>query len=410
MHSNLRSLHQVVSVRSSLFIGLALLLAMSGFFFTGSVFADDHTAGNDERLVTIHDGGNELTIITKASTIRGALEQAAITLETHDIVEPSLDETLTAKTYQVNVFRARPVIIDDGSHSVRVVSAEQSPKKLAEAAAVPLYDEDDTATERVDDMLYEGGAGEKLVIDRATVFELTLYGTTFTARSQTATVGDMLKEKGITLGEKDGVAPTSDTPLISGMNVRIWRDGKQTVTQEVAIPKPIEEIKDLDKALGYRAVQTAGSDGKRNVTFEIETKDGVEVARKEIASVTTREPVKEVVVVGTKAPSGGLTKSKGVYQFTDSSGVTHRETYYDLPMSVVMRNCGAQGYYTTRADGVKVDSEGYVIIAAQLSRYPRCSVVETSLGPGKVYDTGSFTAVHPDGFDLATDWSNNDGI
>jgi len=27
----------------------------------------------------------------------------------------------------------------------------------------------------------------------------------------------------------------------------------------------------------------------------------------------------------------------------------------------------------------------------------------------KVYDTGGFAATHPDGFDLATDWSRVDG-
>jgi hypothetical protein len=75
-----------------------------------------------------------------------------------------------------------------------------------------------------------------------------------------------------------------------------------------------------------------------------------------------------------------------------------------------MQACGQGGYYTVRVDGVKVDRDGYAIIAANYGRYPRCSIVETSVGPGKVYDTGGFAAVHPDGFDIATDWSRADGI
>jgi hypothetical protein len=78
-------------------------------------------------------------------------------------------------------------------------------------------------------------------------------------------------------------------------------------------------------------------------------------------------------------------------------------------MSVVMRNCGQGGYYTVRADGAKIDRDGFVIIAANLSRYPRCSEVDTSLGRGKVYDTGGFAAKNPEQFDLATDWTNHDG-
>ena len=111
-----------------------------------------------------------------------------------------------------------------------------------------------------------------------------------------------------------------------------------------------------------------------------------------------------------------LTVSMGVNQYTTTvNGVTveRKETYYDLPMSGVMslnaRTCGVPATYTVRADGAKVDADGYVLVAANLSRYPRCSIVETSLGPGKVYDTGGFAAHNPEQFDLATDWSNGDG-
>ena len=97
----------------------------------------------------------------------------------------------------------------------------------------------------------------------------------------------------------------------------------------------------------------------------------------------------------------------------DGVVIERQETYYDLPMGGVMaianRECGVPSYYEVRADGVKVDSEGYVLVAADLSRYPRCSVVETSLGLGKVYDTGTFVESNPEQFDIATDWTNRNG-
>ncbi|HRJ06272.1 MAG TPA: ubiquitin-like domain-containing protein [Candidatus Saccharibacteria bacterium] len=104
-----------------------------------------------------------------------------------------------------------------------------------------------------------------------------------------------------------------------------------------------------------------------------------------------------------------LTASKGAHVFVDSAGVAHRETYYDLPMNVVIGACGPGGTYKIRSDGAKVDQNGYVLVAANLNSYPRCTVVETSLGPGKVYDTGGFAVRHPYGFDLATDWTNYNG-
>jgi hypothetical protein len=137
---------------------------------------------------------------------------------------------------------------------------------------------------------------------------------------------------------------------------------------------------------------------------------GIETSRIEIASLVTRQPTEQTEVIGLRNDGAGLTKSRGAQNWVDSSGVSHRETYYDLNMKVVMQSCGQGGYYTVRPDGAKVDAQGYVIIAANYGRYPKCSVVETSLGAGKVYDTGGFALRYPDGFDLATDWSREDGI
>jgi hypothetical protein len=186
----------------------------------------------------------------------------------------------------------------------------------------------------------------------------------------------------------------------------VWRNGVQTVTNEEPVAFTTKQIRDTDRAVGYKAIQEPGTPGKKMVTYQIEMRDGKEIGRKIIQSVVTQESKQQVEVVGAK-PGNGLSKAKGVNNYLDSRGVMHRETYYDLPMSGVMRACA--GTYSVRADGAKVDQDGYVLVAANLSRYPRCSVVETSLGLGKVYDTGGFATVHPDGFDLATDWSNNDG-
>lgn len=124
-----------------------------------------------------------------------------------------------------------------------------------------------------------------------------------------------------------------------------------------------------------------------------------------IERVKLQEPPR---VVFTPRPDA-LTVSKGAQVFVDSVGVAHRETYYDLPMNRVIGACGPGGAYSIRSDGAKVDQNGYVLVAANLGSYPRCTVVETSLGPGKVYDTGGFAVRHPYGFDLATDWTNYNG-
>lgn len=360
-----------------------------------------------ERLIIVHEGEIEKGILTQASTLRQVFTEAGIYIDPHDLVEPGLDEKLVASRYEVNIYRARPVTVVDGAIRQKVISPYQTAKQIAAHAGITLQDEDIVELDGNFDMV-SGGAGIQLAITRATEFTFMLYGKKLTAYTQAKTVREMLKMKNITLGEHDTLLVPLDTPIIKGMKVELWRDGRQTITEDHDVPFAVEKIKDMDREVGYRAVKAPGILGKRTVAFEVEMLDGKELSRVEIQSTITQEPVKQVEIVGTKPSGNGLSKGKGVNTYVDSQGVAHRETYYDLPMGVVMGHCGG-GTYTVRADGAKVDKGGYILIAANLSRYPRCSIVETSLGLGKVYDTGGFAAVHPHGFDLATDWTNNNG-
>lgn len=107
-------------------------------------------------------------------------------------------------------------------------------------------------------------------------------------------------------------------------------------------------------------------------------------------------------------PSAGslpkLTKRKGVNQ-----GPSGKETWYNLNMSGVIKIMRRQGFseeeypYWIRDDGCKMFGD-YIMIAANLELRPRGTVVETSLGPGIVCDTGGFTKKDTTGIDIATNW------
>ncbi|QWQ32085.1 G5 domain-containing protein [Candidatus Minimicrobia naudis] len=85
----------------------------------------------------------------------------------------------------------------------------------------------------------------------------------------------------------------------------------------------------------------------RKVTYQVEVENEREISRKEVASEITKQPKKQIEIIGTK-PKIPLTKGKGAQIFTDSKGVAHRETYYDLPMNIVVNACGGGGTYTVR--------------------------------------------------------------
>jgi len=397
--SLLRRHHALFILASALFVVLGSLSVAHA-----SARADSSAPGG--RLITFHDLGEDHVILTHAQTVAAALAGAHIRTSKQDVVEPAITTKFTATDYTINIYRARPIIVVDGASRQKIITAAQDPKNIVADAGSTLHDEDTTAITPNTNVINDG-ASEVLTIHRATSFTLLLYGTPITAYTQAKTVGTMLQQKGIKLAANDTVVPGADTPMSAGMTVQIWREGVQTATVEEVVPFPVRTVLDMDEPVGYHAVQTPGVDGKKNVVYAITAKGGKEISRQQIQSVVTLQPVAQVEIVGAK-PGNGLSKSKGADFYTDSKGVTHRETYYDLPMSSVMGLCGG-GTYTIRADGAKIDKNGYVLVAANLSRYPRCSIVETSIGLGKVYDTGSFVSRYPDGFDLATDWSNGDG-
>jgi uncharacterized protein YabE (DUF348 family) len=390
------------STRILLFISFLLVAIV---FLTGVVRAE---AAN-QHLITIHEGDSVRSIISNKDTLREAFADAGIAIDPADKIEPSVDKKLVSNDYQVNIYRARPITIVDGVHQIRVMTAYQTPSQIARQASVELRSEDKTQLAFPEDVVADG-ASLRLTIDRALPVQLDLYGKSEVVYTQATTVKDFLREKSITLTKDDRVSVDQATNIVANMQLRVWREGKQTVTVDEPIAPPTETVQDANQPIGYKKVQDEGKPGRKSVTYELIVINGQEVSRQAIQSVDIEQPTKQIVVVGIKPNGSSLSKSKGTYTYVDSNGVSHRETYYDLPMKSVMGNCGAGGVYSVRADGAKVDSGGNIIIAANLSRYPRCSIVETSLGPGKVYDTGGFAAKHPDGFDLATDWSNYDGI
>lgn len=361
------------------------------------------------RLITVYDRGTERVFLSKEKTIGEALKAQNITFEARDTIEPSENEELVAPEYRVNIYRARPVIVEDGAVRIKTVSAHQTAQQIAKDVGITVYDED-IATLRPSTDFIGDGAGLEMTIKRAVPITLDLYGKKTKVRTQARTVGDMLKEKEIVLGDIGHVSPRQSRLITPGMEIRVWQEGIQTVTIDEKLSFGSQITYDADRPLGYRAVKTEGFAGIKSVTYRIEVRDGEEISRVPIASLTIRKPTNQIIVIGLKNDGTGLTVSRGAQHWTDSKGISHRETYYDLPMNVVMGACGQGGYYTVRPDGAKVDRDGYILIAANYGNYPRCSIVETSLGLGKVYDTGGFALRHPHGFDLATDWTRADGI
>ena len=258
---------------------------------------------SDQHVLTIHDRGDEQVLITKASTLGEALKLAGIEISAgHDVVEPSLDSELVASNYSINIYRARPITVVDGVVKRNITTAEQTPERIAKAAGITIYNEDQTDFSAPSDIL-SNGSSQVMSIDRATVVQFTLYGKHAEVRTRATTVEEFLKEKSIKIGSNDYLSVDMGQAISAGMAIELWREGKQTVTVEEEVDFEIEKVQDANREVGYREVKTPGVKGKRNATYEIEMKNGQEASRTEIASVTIEEPKKQVEIIGAKLPT-----------------------------------------------------------------------------------------------------------
>lgn len=259
---------------------------------------NSHTVASSDAHVVIlsHDNKRE-TIPTRAETVGDFLQRTKIDINPGDRVEPALDTAIVDDNFRVNVYRARPVTIIDGSSTVRALSAATTPRSLAEQGGVTVYPEDNITSQPTDSFL-KNGIATTLVVDRATPVTLNLYGNPVTVRTHAKTVGDVLKEKQVKLAADDKVSVDLNAPVTANTAVFISRIGTQIVTQEVAIPNDVQTVDDASLSFGATAVRQPGSPGKKQVTYQVDLVNGKETGRRVIQEVVVTAPVSKIIARG----------------------------------------------------------------------------------------------------------------
>lgn len=284
-------------------------------------------SGNGDKLLTIFEDGKRFSFKTSAKTVREALAEQKISLEEHDHIEPSLNDELDGVEYNINIYRAMPVIIKDNNYKVKVLSSSKVASKIVSDAGIKLYDEDKVelipSTNPAED-----GTSTVLNITRAKLVKVDLYGKETEFRTRAATVADFLKEKNIKLEEQDGISVEKTEKISNGQHFRIWRNGKQTITNEEDVDFEVEKIKDSEKEAGYKQVKEAGEKGKKTVTYEIEMQNGKEVSRKKINESQTKAPKKQIEVVGSKQASLSYTGDGNKTEWLSASNIPQSEWGY----------------------------------------------------------------------------------
>lgn len=279
-------------------LGLCIVAAIWVSRSSGQTFRP-----SEARIVFLYDRGQRRILDTKAKTVGELIDRLNLHLIDQDVVEPSRDTPIVEDNFRINIYHARPVTVLDGSNRIVTLTAQRSPRVVAQNAGLKMNPEDIAAFEQ--GSLKQNIIGEQVVISRATPITLNLYGTQVATYTQSKTVAGMMDEKHIRLNNGESVNPAANTAITPGMQIFILSKGAQVTTAEEPIPVPTQTISDASLSFGTTVVRQPGSPGKKLVTYLMTPQKGSAPTRKLIQEVTIQAPVPQIVAVGTTIDING---------------------------------------------------------------------------------------------------------
>ena len=118
--------------------------------------------------------------------------------------------------------------------------------------------------------------------------------------TQAPTVGELLREQSIFLGEQDRVEPPDYTPIERTVTIQIVRVLIKTETTRE--PLQFERIYTREENLpeGQVRVSKLGANGEAEIDYQVTLEDGREVSRREIARRVLQQPIDELLLIGTQ--------------------------------------------------------------------------------------------------------------
>jgi predicted ribosomally synthesized peptide with SipW-like signal peptide len=248
-----------------------------------------------QKSVTLTVDGQVRTVGTYADTVGEVLDEEGLEPAAHDVLLPAAEQVL-ADGDAVVLNRARPLelTVDGVSREVYVTALS-----VDEALAQLGY--------RADGLVLSASRSERLPLRGmeltiTTPKEIVLVndGQERVVTTTAATAGDLLAEQGIALSEADRTSLYLEQGLLNRMRLQVFRVQVSEITETRLLPHETVETADPDVLEGEKTVTQPGVEGEQVATVRVTVVDGVQTAREVLSTTVSREPVPELVTVGTK--------------------------------------------------------------------------------------------------------------
>ncbi|MCI9059871.1 MAG: DUF348 domain-containing protein [Lachnospiraceae bacterium] len=279
--------------------------------------------------VQIEDGGivTELEVSTP-STVEEILKDAEITWKEGDEISPALDTKIT-EAGKIVISRKNTVKLTADGATREVVMVGGTIGDLLEQEGITLGEKQHVNYE-LDEYIKDG---MEVKISYSYSIEVVCDGETYARETEAGKVGDVLEELKITLGKDDRVTPAVTEAVTEGMKIVVNRVTFDTVVETETIEYETVYEDDSSMAKGQEEVSTNGENGEKQVTYQVTYVDGTEESRETAEETVTKEPVNKVVRVGTQEESSGDSGRSVVSKkaFYDCNGSGHG--YYEITYS-----------------------------------------------------------------------------
>ncbi len=144
------------------------------------------------------------------------------------------------------------------------------------------------------------GLGGKITLYRTPGYKITDGKKEYEVRSWAGTVGELFAEQKTEIGQDDKVSFAADYELTPGLAITIIRVARTQVFESEAINYKTRKIDDPTLDKGKTTVKQAGKKGEKKLTYEVIREDGVQISKTLKKSEVVKEPVEEILLVGTK--------------------------------------------------------------------------------------------------------------
>lgn len=271
-------------------VGLSIFLAING----GTPKFQPITA----YIVIVSHDHEQQTVPTHEPTVGALLNKLHITLNLGDVVEPSVNTPITQDNFRINVYRSIPVEIVEGGQTTFTFSAAATPRAIVQQAGITIYPADGVEAVPVNNFVTQHTVAEQIVIVPATPVNLNVYGTPTVTRTHAKTVGQLLSQNNITLGNGDSVQPSVTTPITPNIQIFLIHSGTKISTVQQSITTPVQTILDDSLTFGTSAIRQQGSPGTEILTYQDNLQNGVIVSQTLLQTIVTQPAVPEIIAEG----------------------------------------------------------------------------------------------------------------